>query len=402
MGATAAAAASGTAIAASERYDVAVIGAGVFGAWTAHHLLMAGMRVLLVDAWGPAHARASSGGESRLTRAAYGPDEVYARMAWESLTQWKWLSAQAGLPIFHRCGVLFFFGSEEPYYSQTIETHRRLKLPTAFLRGPELRRKFPQADWSGIDYGVWEPEFGVLMARRGVQTLKDLFVRAGGAYLQAQVRPPNLGKDRDRLQLHIGDGQTIRADQYCFACGPWLGKLFPELLGDRIFVTRQEVYFFAPKGGDDSFGPNRWPAWADFNAGNLYYGTPDLESRGFKIALDEHGPRTDPDTGDRTPNLAGIAAAGAYMDRRFPALAGRPLNEARVCQYENSSSGDYLIDRHPEHSNVLLVGGGSGHGFKNGPAVGRMAAAMLLDPAKPPERRFNLASKAKVEARAVH
>ena len=269
--------------------------------------------------------------------------------AWRSnsLKEWKWLSAQAGLPVFHACGVLFFFRRDEPYFTATAETHRRMKLPTEFLRGPQLRKKFPQADWSGIDYGVWEPEFGVLMARRGVQTLKDLFVRAGGAYLQAHVRPPNLGKDRDRLQLHIGDGQTVRADQYVFACGPWLGKLFPELLGERIFVTRQEVYFFAPKGGDESFGPGRWPAWADFNEGDLWYGVPDLEARGFKIAHDKHGPVTDPDRGDRTPTAAGIEDARAYLGRRFPGLAGRPLNEARVCQYENSSSGDYLIDRHP-------------------------------------------------------
>src|SRR5688572_26839333 len=105
---TAATAAAVPAIAAGERYDVAVIGAGVFGTWTAHALQRAGKRVLLVDAWGPAHARATSGGESRVTRAAYGGDEVYTRMALDSLKEWKWLSAQAGLPIFHPCGVLFF------------------------------------------------------------------------------------------------------------------------------------------------------------------------------------------------------------------------------------------------------------------------------------------------------
>jgi glycine/D-amino acid oxidase-like deaminating enzyme len=129
---------------------------------------------------------------------------------------------------------------------------------------------------------------------------------------------------------------------------------------------------------------------------------PDLEARGFKIAHDKHGPVTDPDRGDRTPTAAGIEEARAYLGRRFPGLAGRPLNEARVCQYENSSSGDYLIDRHPELSNVLFVGAGSGHGFKNGPAVGRAAAAMVVDPARPPEPRFTLASKARVQNRAVH
>ena len=400
MGATAAAAATGPAIAAGERYDVAVIGAGVFGTWTAHHLQKAGKKVLLIDAWAPGHARASSGGESRLTRTAYGADDIYTRFAWDSLPQWKWLSAQSGLPIFHEAGVLFFFATEEPYLTQTMAAHRRLELPTTLLRGPELKRKFPQVDWNGIDYGIWEPKLGALMARRAVQTLASLFVRAGGTYVQARVDPPADGKPL--TELRTSDGGRISAAQYCFACGPWLGRLFPDLLGDRIFVTRQEIFFFAPKAGDDRFGPAHLPGWADFNDGDLWYGFPDLEGRGFKIAHDKHGPPIDPDAGDRTATPAELAAARQYMGRRFPGMAGRPLNEARVCQYENSSSGDFLIDRHPGLPNVLLLGGGSGHGFKHGPEVGRAAAAMLTDPGASPEPRFTLASKAKVQNRAVH
>ena len=400
MVATAASAASTTAMAGQERYDVAVIGAGVFGAWTAHHLQRAGKRVILIDAWAPAHARASSGGESRLTRTAYGGDDVYTRFAWDSLPQWKWLSARAGLPVFHETGVLFFFAEKEPYVDQTMEAHARLKLPTSLLRGPELKRKFPQVDWTGIDWGIWEPKLGALMARRAVQTLAELFVRAGGTYLQAAIEPPVPG---ERLTaIRTSDGRQITAGQYCFACGPWLPKVFPDVLGDRIFVTRQEIYFFAPEPGDPRYGLGHLPGWADFNQGNLWYGFPDLEGRGFKIANDQHGPPMDPDTGDRTPSPSGLADAKAYVARRFPGMARRPLSESRVCQYENSSSGDFLIDRHPRWANVLMLGAGSGHGFKHGPAVGEAAAAMLLDPGKRPEPRFSLATKAAVQARAVH
>jgi sarcosine oxidase len=399
MAATAASATTARA-ATGEHWDVAVVGAGVFGAWTAHHLQKAGKRVVLIDAWAPAHARASSGGESRLTRTAYGGDEVYTRFAWESLPQWKWLSAQSGLPIFHEAGILFFFAREEPYLTQTLAVHQRLKLPTTLLRGPDLRKKFTQVDWAGVDYGIWEPKFGALMARRSVQTLVSLFVRAGGTYVQAEVAPPGNGETMSELRLN--HGRRISAGQYCFACGPWLRKMFPEVLGERIFVTRQEIFFFAPEAGDPRFGPGHLPGWADFNEGDLWYGFPDLEGRGFKIADDRHGPIVDPDRGDRSPSAEGLEAARAYMARRFPGMAGRPLNEARVCQYENSSSGDFLIDRHPQWSNVLLLGAGSGHGFKHGPAVGEAAAAMLIDPHKPPETRFSLATKAKVQNRAVH
>ena len=161
------------------------------------------------------------------------------------------------------------------------------------------------------------------------------------------------------------------------------------------------MFFFAPEPGDTRFTPGRLPGWADFNNGDIYYGMPDLEGRGFKIAHDAHGPRMDPDTGDRTPSAEALADVHLY-GAPLSGLAGRPLSEARVCQYENSSNGDLLIDVHPRWDNVLLVGAGSGHGFKHGPAVGRYAAERLLGTLGQVEPRFSLASKGEVESRAVH
>ena len=402
-GAGAAVAVSGaskvTAQSSRTRWDVVVIGAGVFGAWTAKRLLDAGKRVLLLDAWGPAHARASSGGESRMTRGAYGADEVYTRMALDSLAEWQRLSASAELPLFHRTGVLFFFPRVEPYLEQSLEVHRRLGLPSERLGRRELRRRFPQIDFSDIEAGIYEPDFGVLMARRAVQTLVAQFVRAGGEYRQAAVVPPR-GRRLERIET--ASGERIAAERFVFACGPWLGRVFPDLLASRIFPTRQEVFFFAPEPGDTRFAPGQLPGWADFNHGDLYYGFPDLEGRGFKIAHDAHGPAIDPDTVERTPTPSELRDVRDYMSRRFPGLAGRPLSESRVCQYENSSNGDLLIDFHPRWENVLLVGAGSGHGFKHGPAVGRYAADRLLGTLRRAEPRFSLTSKAEVQNRAVH
>jgi glycine/D-amino acid oxidase-like deaminating enzyme len=381
--------------------EFAVIGAGVFGAWTARRLQQAGRRVLLVDAWAPAHARASSGGESRLTRGSYGGDEVYARMAWESLAEWRALSARAELPLFHRAGVLFFFPQVEDFVRRSIEVHRRLKLPTQVLDRAAMARRFPQIDFDGIEIGLYEPEFGALMARRAVQTVVAEFVAAGGDYRQAEVAPPAPGRGPLRT-IALAGGETVSAAHFVFACGPWLPRLFPDLLGRRIFPTRQEVFFFAPPPGDTRFEAGRLPGWADFNAGDIVYGFPDLEGRGFKIAHDRHGPPIDPDEGDRTPSPLALAEARAFMERRFPAMRGRPLNEARVCQYENSANGDFLIDFHPSRPNLLLVGAGSGHGFKHGPAVGGYAARRLLGTLTEPEPRFSLASKGEVQNRAVH
>jgi glycine/D-amino acid oxidase-like deaminating enzyme len=379
---------------------VAVVGAGVFGAWTAHHLLQQqGHRVTLIDAWGPAHSRASSGGESRLTRAAYGKDAIYTQMAMDSLPQWKALSAVSGLPIFIPAGILFFFPTEEPYVRDSIAAHRKLGLATDVLTRAEMARRFPMIDFDGITVGLYEPGFGALMARRSVLTLVDRFVKAGGIYVEGFAEPPS---GRDRLSsVRLSSGEQIDAGRFVFATGPWLPKLFPDVIGPKIQPTRQEVFFFAPPAGDRRFSPDVMPGWADFNGGDIFYGFPDLERRGLKFAHDAHGATVDPDTQSRRPTEAALAEIVAYRDRRFPLLKGAPLTEARVCQYENSSNGDFLIDFHPMLSNVLLVGGGSGHGFKHGPEVGRYAAARLTGSVEP-EPRFSLASKSEVHHREVH
>ena len=379
---------------------VAVIGAGVFGAWTAHHLQQAGHSVTLIDSHGPAHSRASSGGESRLTRAGYGRDAIYTRMAWDSLPQWKALSDVSGLPIFIDCGVVFFSHVRDDYFAGAVDVHRELGLPIEEMSGRELQTRFPMIDFSAVEVGLFEPGFGALMARRSVQTLVDRFVRAGGSYRQGAAQPPSSSTDR-LAEVRLSSGERIQADRFVFAAGPWLPKLFPHVIGERIRPTRQEIFYFAPPAGDRRFLPGAMPAWADFNAGDIFYGTPELKGRGVKFAHDAHGVQVDPDTQDRRPTEAALAEIVAFRDRRFPALRKAPLTGTEVCQYENSSNGDFLIDFHPRWSNVLLVGGGSGHGFKHGPEVGRHAAGRLFGSAKA-EPRFSLATKSETHRREVH
>lgn len=384
-----------------DAYDVAVIGTGVFGSWTAWELQHAGKRVVLVDAYGPANARASSGGESRVIRLGYGKDEIYTRMALHSLDRWQELSDRAELPILYRVGTLFLVGSDEKYGRESLETVRRVGGRIEELSRAELAARYPQISLDGITRGQLEPESGALMARRGVLTLVREFVRGGGSYADDAVAPPS-GSGR-LAEVTTRSGDRLRADTFVFACGAWLPRVFPALLRGRIHVTRQEVFFFGLAPGDRRFAPPSLPVWLDVSRTSaIMYGMPDLESRGFKIAADAHGPPMDPDTAERRVSAAGLSAARAYLVKRFPALARAPLVESRVCQYENTSNGDFLIDRHPEIENVWLVGGGSGHGFKHGPAVGGYVARAVAGELTAPEPRFSLATKLVEQHRAVY
>lgn len=376
-------------------FDAIVIGAGVFGAWTADHLRRAGKRVLLVDKMGAANARASSGGESRMTRGAYGRDALYTRMALDSLREWKRLSDRSALPLFHQHGVLFFFDEMVDYARDSIAVHEEMRLPLEVLDHGALGLRWPQINFDGVEIGLFEAEFGALMARRAVQELVRRFVAQGGVYRLAHAEPTANGHE---VSL---DGAVQHADSVIWACGPWLGQVFPDIMAERMFVTRQEIGFIATPEGNDRFEAANLPGWADFNGGDLYYGFPNLESRGFKIARDTHGPHFDPDNGDRSMSEAGKTLLRDFVARRFPALADQPFTEFRVCQYENSSNGDFLIDRHPTLEGAFMIGCGSGHGFKHGPEVGRIAADLALRRIDAPDARFTLASKATTHQRQV-
>ena len=378
-------------------FDFVVIGAGCFGAWTAHELLRSGHKVLLLDAYGPAHSRASSGGESRVIRMGYGRDELYTRWSLRSLDAWKALGERVRRPIFHQTGMLWLVGEGDTYVRDTQQTLANVGVAHEQLAVRELEDKFPQISSTGIDWALWEPGSGVLMARQSVQALVAEDVRDGLEYRVAGVTPPPPNGKLERIVTQAGE--SISAGCFVFACGAWLPKLFPELLGQRIFPTRQEIFFFAPPAGDCSFGCPAMPAW--FHHPALVYGIPDLEHRGFKVSVDKHGPTIDPETASRMPSAEGLAIAREYIAQRFPKLKGAPLTESRVCQYENTSNGDFIIDRHPQIENVMIAGGGSGHGFKHGPAVGEYVNRVLTrsDPGEP---RFTLAAKTTTQYRSVY
>ncbi|MGH9832072.1 MAG: FAD-dependent oxidoreductase [Blastocatellia bacterium] len=380
----------------NKNYDAAVIGAGVFGSWTAYHLQQAGLRVAVIDAYGAANSRASSGGESRIIRMGYGADEIYTRWAHRALPLWREFSDWVGQKLFHGAGVLWMARENDPYTVATLATLRKVGVKFEQLRRDELDHRYPQINFGDISRAIYEPESGALMARRAVQSVVEFVAQNGADYLiESVVAPSGSGRLASVLTRN---GDSISAGVFVFACGPWLPKIFPDLLRDRIHPTRQEVFFFGAPAGDQRFAPPRMPVWIDFGA--EVYGLPDLENRGFKIALDRHGPAFDPDTGERAASVELLDEVRAFLNHRFPAMKDAPLLESRVCQYENTPNGDFLIDCHPGFDNVWLVGGGSGHGFKHGPSLGEYVAARIIEGGEV-EPRFALATKQAVRERSV-
>jgi sarcosine oxidase len=356
---------------------IAVIGSGAFGGWTALHLLEAGASVTLLDAWGPGNSRSSSGGETRVMRGTYGPDQPYTEMAARSLALWAKYQRRWKRQFLHRSGVLWMAaGRDDAFERGSVKMLKAAKIPFRELSPAQMKRRWPQINFEGIEWGIFEPECGYLEARASCQAVMAAFRSAGGKYKQVAVASNEL-EDTPLRRLRLSDRSQFKADIYVFACGPWMGKLFPQTVGDLVKATKQDVFFFGPPPGDNRFGDEQLPVWAD-HRGHFRYGIPGSDRRGFKIADDTRGPEFDPDCGERLVSPDNLKDVRDYVAFRFPALKSAPLIETRVCQYEQTPDSGFIVDRHPNNHNVWLLGGGSGHGFKHGPAIGQLVARLVL------------------------
>ncbi len=363
---------------------IVVVGAGAFGGWTALALRRRGAHVTLIDAWGTGHPRASSGGASRVIRAAYGSRPIYTKMTLRALELWR--AHDPRRRLLRETGVLWLFGDDDalrPHVGAGASRSRRAPGRAAAGGGGapvspgRLRRRRTL---------FWEPDAGYLLARRACEDVVDRLTEEGGEYRQAAVPAPLAVNGGALRRLALEDGTSLEADAFVFACGPWLPWLFPDVVGTAITTSRQEVHYFGTAPGDARFTVRELPVWMDFAAGSRagqIYGIPADGASGFKVADDTPGPPIDPTGDQRIVSPESVAKARAFLSRRFPGLAGAPLIASEVCQYQNTPDAHLVVDRHPRAPNVWIVGGGSGHGFKMGPAIGEMMARLLLDEETP-------------------
>jgi len=368
------------------RPSVVVVGAGAFGGWTALHLARAGARVTLLDAFGPGNSRASSGGETRIIRALYA-DRIYVQMTVRAFEIWKASERQWGQRLLRQNGFLRLVSKDDPVVSRSAALFREAGLKLEEFTPAEAGKRFPQFRFDGIDRVLLDPAAGYLPARRGCALVAEALQKEGGEYREMGATPGEI-RGGELRSVTLSDGSSLTADQYVFACGPWMGKLFPEVIGDRIRAYRREVFFFGVPAGDRNFQEYHFPCWGD--SIEHYYGVPGNEWRGFKIGEERDAVPFDPTNGDRTVSPEGLRAVREYMKRRFPSLAGAPLVESRICQYEQTPDKHLVFDRHPQAGNVLLLGGGSGHGYKLGAALGEMAAGVVMGK-RAPEPMLSLA-----------
>ncbi|MDF9799267.1 glycine/D-amino acid oxidase-like deaminating enzyme [Catalinimonas alkaloidigena] len=360
----------------SKDSKVAVVGAGAFGGWTALHLLRMGYDVTLIDQFGPGNSQASSGGETRLIRPFYGDQEVYFNMVLRSLELWTENEEKMNEKILYQNGlVIFNQAASNPRVEDALPMYKKAGLRFEKISPDEAAKRWPQIKTSDLDHVMYDPVAGFLKAREGCKAVRDLFVKEGGNFIQDQVAKENIAGGKAN-SLSLTSGTTIEADSFVFACGPWLTRLFPEML-NKLNVTRQACFFFASPPGQSDLMENKLPTWFNRDLDGVFgaYGVPGSDYRGFKIAFELEDIITDKfDTYHRYVKPEEQEHAKKILALRFPKMAGRPLLDQRVCQYTETPDRNFILDKHPLAPNLWIMGGGSGHGYKHGASFGEMAA----------------------------
>jgi glycine/D-amino acid oxidase-like deaminating enzyme len=360
--------------------DVVVVGAGAFGGWAALHLREMGHEVRLLDAYGPGNGRAASGGETRQIRVGYGDQETYSRWVLRALGMWKVREQEFGESLLLGTGRLQLASGWTEELRATRTVFEKLGVEHEVVPHDELSKRHPQMRPEGIEFALFEPSAGVLRARHTMQVVLRAFEKKGGRFSIGRAESPS-GSGSRLARISLTGGGTVSAGTYVFACGPWLPKLFPELLGRKIFTPRRDTFFFGTPAGDARFNYPNLPNFADTG----YYGFSNIDSRGFKLCPQGEQVAFDPDLDERVHNGYLLERARAYLAHRFPDLSDQPLLESRVCQTEMTIDENFIVQRHPQWENVWIAGGGSGHGFKHGPVVGEYVARRVAGKDEEPE-----------------
>ena len=365
---------------------VAVIGAGIWGACSAYHLKKEGADVELYDMWGPGNARSGSGGASRIIRLTYGNDKIYTELTNKSFAFWKELSNKSERELYNENGMLWLVSQNDSSYVTNSSKHiQNCGHTLEEISIEKAKNIYPNINFEDINQVFFEKKAGTLMASRCCKNVVREYQKNGGKIKIGEVK---IDEENLNTKNSISfNGKTIDADKYIIACGPWNRILLPNMLQKLTYISRQEVYYFSvPNNQAKSFNLNSMPCWLDLNEDNpSYYGIPFHLNKGFKIAYDERTTLFDPDESDRIPLPELVDRTKSYLYHRFPKLKGLPITEARVCQYENSLDGNFIINHHENNNNVLVLSGSSGHGFKMGPGLGELVRNIVLENKEIPE-----------------
>ena len=357
-------------------YDVAVVGLGGTGSAILAHCAARGASVIGLEQFGPAHDLGSSHGKTRMIRKAYFEDPAYVPLVLRAYELWRELERAAGDEILRITGLLSVGEETSEIIRGTRRAASRHDLPVESLSQREVKARYPTLELWKDEVALFEMDGGVLNPERAVRAHLKL-AESNGAEMRFGVAMESWRASDKGFELRLFDGAQIRASKLVLALGPWVQETL-ESLGVRVRVQRNIQAWFSP--GTHAYDAPGFPAFL-INRRGLpapLYGFPDFGD-GVKAAFHGCGDLTDAQQIDRHVDWPRDVEPIAKALEQWMPGATKTFREAKPCMYTLTPDENFVIDHHPNHADLILCGGFSGHGFKFAPIVGEIGADLVLD-----------------------
>lgn len=371
-----------------------IVGCGIFGTTAALELRARGWDVTLLDQGVVPNPKATSNDSNRVVRPDYGSDDFYMDLGLEAIAGWHEWNATWDESPYHEDGFLLL--SPEPLRPGTFEgdSYERLAargVPVERLSGDEVSARFPA--WIAADYpeAYYNPRAGWTEADRVLETLLERAAEEG-VRVRPGARVVGLSEDGEGVSgVGLEAGERVEADTVVVAAGPWTPALVPEL-GDVMWPSGQPIIYFRPENSD-AFRSPAFSPWAADIANSGWYGIGALPDGRVKVASHGEGVRVDPGAVLSIPRRT-ESIFRSFLTRSLPALGEAPAAGSRLCVYCDTWDGDFWIDHDPGRSGLVVATGGSGHGFKFAPVLGRIIADVVERRPNPWADRFRWRTRA--------
>ncbi|XP_053363458.1 peroxisomal sarcosine oxidase [Clarias gariepinus] len=358
-------------------YECIVIGAGIQGSFTAYQLAKNNKKTLLLEQFLLPHSRGSSHGQTRIIRKAY-EEDFYVHMMEESYELWAELEKESGVTLYRRTGLLVM-GPENGKDFQLIKSSmQRNKIPCVVLERDDFSQNIPNVNLTSGDAALLDTTAGVLYADRALRAAQMVYQSHGGVI-----------KDGEKV-IHIEPGDLItvttdagkyQAKNLVITAGPWAKTLLSHTgLQLPLRVVKINVCYWKEKVPGSYSINNHFPCFIQVQpkeAENDIYGLPSNEYPGLMKVCYHMGSETEPDERDKQTDRQDVDAVSSYISRCLPGLVPEPA-VVESCMYTVTPDKNFVLDRHPTYSNIVIGAGFSGHGFKFGPVVGKVLCELSM------------------------
>lgn len=357
------------------RYDVAVIGAGTMGMSAASFLTERGADTLVIDAFDPPHNKGSHHGDTRMIRHAYGEGRAYVSLVKRAQKLWEDLDRTSQYPIFKKTGVLGIGPRDSAFLDETIASAEKYNLPLQLLSKRDIETRWPGLSIPDDYIGCYETESGLLYSENAIRAYRER-ASANGAEIVMNTPVKSLSFNSDGVTIVTSEA-TFCAKKVIVTVGAWAKQLLPDL-SLSLQPTRKVVGWF--DADETLYSDATFPSFFVEDSDRMFYGFPSLDGAGLKVGRTDGGQAIDPNlhTQDFGRYEADEGDLRHFLATYMPEANGH-LNQGKTCLYTMSDDHDFIVDFHPEHPNVLIACGFSGHGFKFGSVIGEVLSQLTLD-----------------------